>query len=47
LLATSREEATELASKHPGLEHGLVIEVRQMAEHCHLGITKKLPAAAG
>jgi hypothetical protein len=32
-------EATEIARRHPGLEHGLIIEVRPMAETCHLGVT--------
>lgn len=31
-------EATEIARRHPGLEHGLIIEVRPMAETCHLGV---------
>lgn len=38
-------EATEIARRHPGLEHGLVIEVRPVAETCHLGVTAG-PAAA-
>jgi hypothetical protein len=32
------EEATAIAQKHPGLPYGLVIEVRRLAEHCHLGV---------
>lgn len=35
----SLDEATEIARRHPGLEYGLVIEVRTMAEICHLGVT--------
>lgn len=31
-------EATEIAQRHPGLEHGLVIEVRPVAGTCHLGV---------
>ncbi len=31
-------EATEIARCHPGLEHGLVIEVRPVAGTCHLGV---------
>lgn len=31
-------EATEIARRHPGLEHGLIIEVRPMAGTCHLGV---------
>jgi hypothetical protein len=38
VLASGREEATEIARQHPGLAYGMVIEVRRMAEHCHLGI---------
>jgi len=46
VLAADREEATQFARQHPGLDYGLIIEVRPMAEHCHLGITPKvvLPA---
>ena len=32
-------EATEIARRHPGLEYGLVIEVRQLSPQCHLGVT--------
>lgn len=32
------EEATAIAQKHPGLAYGLVIEVRRLAECCHLGV---------
>lgn len=39
LLASSFEEATEIARQHPGLAYGLIIEVRQMTESCHLGVT--------
>jgi hypothetical protein len=35
---SSREEATQIAQSHPGLAYGLIIEVRRLAEHCHLGI---------
>ncbi|HEX2101997.1 MAG TPA: YciI family protein, partial [Candidatus Synoicihabitans sp.] len=38
ILATSLEEATAIAQRHPGLAHGLIIEVRQGADYCHLGI---------
>ena len=41
LMVSDREEATEIARQHPGLAYGLQIEVRQMAEHCHLGIGPK------
>ncbi|MFH1497742.1 MAG: YciI family protein [Verrucomicrobiota bacterium] len=40
LLVADVEEATAIARRHPGLEYGLIIEVRQMGE-CHLGVTTK------
>ncbi|MGI8820435.1 MAG: YciI family protein [Chthoniobacterales bacterium] len=39
LLVSGLEEATEIAQRHPGLEYGLVIEVRGMDHQCHLGVT--------
>jgi len=39
LLVSSLEEATEIAKRHPGLEYGLIIEVRSMTPSCHLGVT--------
>jgi hypothetical protein len=39
LRVSGMNEATEIARRHPGLEHGLIIEVRPMAETCHLGVT--------
>ncbi|MBI3886507.1 MAG: hypothetical protein HY302_12375 [Opitutae bacterium] len=33
------DEATAIAQRHPGLAYGLIIEVRQLAESCHLGVT--------
>jgi hypothetical protein len=48
VMASGPEEATEIAKRHPGLAYGLIIEVRKMAEQCHLGIGPgKLAAAAG
>lgn len=41
LLVRDLAEATEIAQQHPGLVHGLVIEVRQMTSNCHLGVTGK------
>ncbi|HYP15651.1 MAG TPA: YciI family protein [Opitutus sp.] len=38
VLAHSYEEATAIARQHPGLERGMHIEVREMADRCHLGI---------
>jgi hypothetical protein len=39
LMVANLDEATRIARTHPGLEHGLVIEVRPVAETCHLGVT--------
>jgi hypothetical protein len=39
LLVGSLDEATAIAQRHPGLAYGLIIEVRQMAGSCHLGVT--------
>lgn len=38
LMVSGRDEATRIAQQHPGLAYGLIIEVREMAPHCHLGI---------
>ncbi len=40
LLVADVDEATAIARRHPGLEYGLIIEVRQMGE-CHLGVKTK------
>ena len=42
LVVDTLEEATEIAKRHPALEHGLKIELRQLTPHCHLGV-KTLP----
>jgi hypothetical protein len=39
LMVSGLEEATEIARQHPGLAYGLIIEVRQTLESCHLGVT--------
>jgi hypothetical protein len=39
LMVGGLEEATEIARRHPGLAYGLTIEVRALAETCHLGVT--------
>lgn len=46
LLVSGLDEATEIAKQHPGLEYGLVIEVRQLTAHCHLGVTTTANGAA-
>lgn len=38
------EEATAHAQRHPGLEFGMMIEIRQLLGQCHLGIKSKTPA---
>lgn len=45
LLVDGLEEATEIARRHPGLAHGLVIEVRPLTDSCHLGVTAGKGAA--
>jgi hypothetical protein len=41
LMVSGFEEATAIARRHPGLEYGLVIEVRQLTPHCHLGVSTR------
>lgn len=41
LMVSGFEEATEIAKRHPGLAHGMKIEVRQMTPHCHLGVVTR------
>lgn len=41
LLVASLDEATAIARSHPGLAHGLIIEVRAMTVACHLGVTHR------
>ncbi|HWA86312.1 MAG TPA: YciI family protein [Opitutus sp.] len=38
LQVSGLDEATEIAQRHPGLEHGLKVELRPMVNHCHLGV---------
>lgn len=38
VLARDLEEATAIARRHPGLDYGLIIEIRQLAGSCHLGV---------
>ncbi len=38
-------EATAIAQRHPGLEYGMIIEVREMTAHCHLGVNTKTVSA--
>jgi hypothetical protein len=39
LMVSGLEEATAIARRHPGLPYGLIIEIRQMTDTCHLGVT--------
>lgn len=41
LLVSGLDEATEIARQHPGLEYGLIIEVRELTDTCHLGVTAR------
>jgi hypothetical protein len=38
LRVSGLDEATQIAQRHPGLEYGLIIEVREMTASCHLGV---------
>jgi hypothetical protein len=47
LVVADLDEATAIAQRHPGLAYGMVIEVREMTAHCHLGLhASAAPAAA-
>ena len=37
LTVNDLDEATEIARRCPGLQHGITVEVRPIAEYCHLG----------
>ena len=39
-------EATAIAQQHPGLPYGLEIEVRRLADSCHLGVGHREPRRA-
>ena len=41
LLVRDTEEAVAIANAHPGLEYGLVIEIRRMPPQCHLGVSSR------
>ncbi len=41
LMVSDMDEATEIAKRHPGLAYGLIVEVRQLTPHCHLGVRTK------
>lgn len=39
LMVSGIDEATAIAKQHPALAYGLIVEVRPMTPHCHLGVT--------
>lgn len=41
LMVSGMDEATAIAQRHPGLEYGMVIEVRQLTPDCHLGVVTR------
>jgi len=41
LLVNDLDEATAIAQRHPALAHGLLVEVRPMTPHCHLGVVTR------
>lgn len=41
LMVADLAEATAIARRHPGLAYGMIIEVREMTPHCHLGVNTK------
>jgi len=47
LLVGSLAEATEIAQRHPGLAYGLIVEVRQLTPHCHLGVNIRSTTPSG
>jgi hypothetical protein len=46
LLVSDLDEATQIAQRHPGLEYGLIIELRPMTNNCHLGVNVGLGATS-
>lgn len=41
LMVRDLDEATAIAQRHPGLHYGLIVEVRPMTPHCHLGVNTR------
>lgn len=41
LMVADLAEATTIAQRHPGLAYGMLIEVREMTPHCHLGVNTR------
>jgi hypothetical protein len=44
LLVSDLAEATEIARQHPGLAYGMIIEIRELTPHCHLGVNTRSTA---
>jgi hypothetical protein len=44
LMVSGLDEATAIAQRHPGLDYGMLIEVREMTPHCHLGVNTRAGA---
>ncbi len=47
LRVSGLDEAVAIAKAHPGLDYGLVIEVRLMTPDCHLGVTTTHATTSG
>ena len=41
LMVPDLAAATAIAQQHPGLAYGMLIEIREMLTHCHLGVDTK------
>jgi hypothetical protein len=46
LMVNDLDEATAIAQAHPGLPYGLQIELRRLADSCHLGVSHHSAASA-
>lgn len=46
LVVESLDEATQIAREHPGLAYGLIIEIREMTQACHLGVRPRSAQAS-
>lgn len=47
IVVADLDEATAIASAHPALAHGLVIEIRELTMDCHLGVSAHHDTAVG
>jgi hypothetical protein len=46
ILVRDLDEATAIAQRHPALQYGLIIEIRRLTDHCHLGVNAHATARA-